>query len=186
MVEISQLTKRYGNVKALDGLSFLVPAGVVTGLVGPNGAGKTTTLRILLGLVAPTSGTAWLYGVPYDQLRDPLRRVGAMLDAESVDPSRTGADHLRWLARTHGMPMTRVGTVLREVGMEAVARRRLAGYSLGMKVRLVSPLRCWGIPSFSSWMSHLTASMPKESGGCASGVGPGQRPAGPSCSRAIS
>jgi ABC-2 type transport system ATP-binding protein len=133
---VQGLTKRFGDVVAVDRLSFEVGPGTVTGFLGPNGAGKTTTLRMLLGLVAPTSGTATIDGRPYRELADPLRRVGAVLEAGGFHPGRSARDHLRVLAKAAGLPAGRVGEVLEQVGLAAAGRRRVGGFSLGMRQRL--------------------------------------------------
>jgi ABC-2 type transport system ATP-binding protein len=136
MIEIHELTKRYGRTVALDGLSFDVRPGHVTGFLGPNGAGKTTTLRSALGLAAPTAGRALLNGAPYAALRHPLHDVGALLDADALHPSRRAVDHLRWVARSNGIGRRRVTAVLEEVGLAGVAGKRAGGFSLGMRQRL--------------------------------------------------
>ena len=133
---ISRLTKRYGPVVAVDDLSFDVHPGKVTGFLGPNGSGKTTTLRILLGLAAPTSGTATIGGLPYHQLPDPARQVGAALDGNTFHPGRSAAQHLRIIATAAGIPFGRVDQVLGIVGLADAAGRRVGGYSLGMRQRL--------------------------------------------------
>ncbi|WP_030621772.1 ABC transporter ATP-binding protein [Streptomyces fulvoviolaceus] len=135
-IEVRNLRKRFGRTLAVDGLSFTVEPGTVTGFVGPNGAGKSTTLRTILGLDAPDEGEALVGGRPYRALRTPLLEVGALLDAAALHPSRRGRDHLRWLAHSHGLPAHRVDDVLEQVGMEQAARRRAGGYSLGMRQRL--------------------------------------------------
>ncbi len=135
-VEILGLTKRFGAVTAVDDLSFSVRPGAVTGFLGPNGAGKTTTLRCLLGLVQPTTGQALIGGRCYADLSDPLRVVGAALEAASFHPGRTARDHLRFLAYAAGIAEDRVTDVLRLVGIEEYADRRVGGYSLGMRQRL--------------------------------------------------
>jgi ABC-2 type transport system ATP-binding protein len=135
-ISVQGLTKRFGDVLAVDHLSFDVGPGTVTGFLGPNGAGKTTTLRMLLGLVAPTSGTATIDGRPYRELADPLRRVGAVLEAGGFHPGRSARDHLRVLAKAAGLPAGRVGEVLEQVGLAAAGRRRVGGFSLGMRQRL--------------------------------------------------
>jgi len=135
-IEARGLTKRYGDTVAVDGLSFTVPSGRVTGFVGPNGAGKSTTLRMVLGLDAPDAGSALVNGQPYGRLRSPLREVGGLLDATAVHPGRRAHDHLLWLARSNGLPPRRVDEVLELVGLAAVARRRVGGFSLGMAQRL--------------------------------------------------
>ena len=121
---------------ALDGMTFTVRPGSVTGFVGPNGAGKSTTMRVILGLDAPDSGTALIGGRPYRSLRRPLTRVGSLLDAGALQPSRTGRNHLLWLAHSQGLPARRVDEVLVQAGLENVARRRAGGFSLGMRQRL--------------------------------------------------
>ena len=135
-IRVQGLSKRFGEVLAVDHLSFDVGPGTVTGFLGPNGAGKTTTLRMLLGLVAPTSGTATIDGRPYRELADPLRRVGAVLEAGGFHPGRSARDHLRVLAKAAGLPAGRVGKVLEQVGLAAAGRRRVGGFSLGMRQRL--------------------------------------------------
>jgi ABC-2 type transport system ATP-binding protein len=135
-LEISGLSKSFGAVRAVDDLSFSVAPGVVTGFLGPNGAGKTTTLRCLLGLVHPTAGHAWVGGRPYRELENPLQTVGAALEAASFHPGRSARDHLRFLAQAGGVASSRVTDVLRIVGIEEYADRRVGGYSLGMRQRL--------------------------------------------------
>ncbi|MGY1801853.1 ABC transporter ATP-binding protein [Blastococcus sp. SYSU D00922] len=136
MIEVRNLTKRYGDVLAVDDLSFDVRPGTVTGFLGPNGAGKSTTMRMVLGLDRPTSGTAWVNGRPFATLTEPLREVGALLDPGAVHPGRTGRSHLRVAARSNGIPSRRVDQVIEEVGLGSAARRRIKGYSLGMRQRL--------------------------------------------------
>jgi ABC-2 type transport system ATP-binding protein len=135
-VEVHGLTKRFGSTLAVDDLSFSVQPGRVTGFLGPNGAGKTTTLRMALGLVAPTAGTATVGGLPYADLVAPQRIVGAALEATGFHPGRSGRNHLRVLAATAGADDRRVDEVLGMVGLTEAARRRTAGYSLGMRQRL--------------------------------------------------
>ncbi|MFD0417776.1 ABC transporter ATP-binding protein [Streptomyces sp. NPDC127108] len=135
-IEVRGLRKRFGSVTAVDGLSFRVAHGQVTGFVGPNGAGKSTTMRALLGLDTPDEGTALIDGKPYHALPRPLTRVGALLDAGAVHPSRRGRDHLLWLAHSHRIPAGRVDEVLEQVGLASAGRRRAGGYSLGMRQRL--------------------------------------------------
>ncbi|MFE3127454.1 ABC transporter ATP-binding protein [Streptomyces hydrogenans] len=138
-IDIQNLTKEYGGrpaARAVDGLTFRVEPGRVTGFLGPNGAGKSTTMRLVLGLDRPTSGTTTVGGRPYVTLDEPLRTVGALLDAQAAHPSRTGRDHLRFLAASNGLPARRVDEVLAETGLEPAARRRIKGYSLGMRQRL--------------------------------------------------
>ncbi|MFJ9775134.1 ABC transporter ATP-binding protein [Kitasatospora sp. NPDC101157] len=136
MIEVIELTKRYGRRTAVDRLSFTVRPGLVTGFLGPNGAGKSTTLRLVLGLNDPTSGTATVNGRSFRELPRGLREVGALLDAGDVHGGRTGAAHLRALARSNAVPRARVEEVLAEVGLTDAAGRRIGGYSLGMKQRL--------------------------------------------------
>ncbi|GAA3765195.1 ATP-binding cassette domain-containing protein [Plantactinospora mayteni] len=136
MIEVHDLTKRYGRKTAVDGLSFTVRPGHVTGFLGPNGAGKTTTLRMILGLDAPTRGTATVGGVPFRSHRRGLRHVGALLDATHLHGGRSARAHLSALARSNGLPARRVDEVLREVGLTEVAQQRVGGFSLGMKQRL--------------------------------------------------
>ncbi|MBT2384390.1 ATP-binding cassette domain-containing protein [Streptomyces sp. ISL-11] len=136
MIEVNQLTKRYGGKTAVQDLSFTVRPGQVTGFLGPNGAGKTTTLRMILGLDAPTGGTATVSGVPFGDHRRGLRHVGALLDAGQVHGGRSAAAHLSALARSNGIASRRVDEVLGEVGLADAARRRIGGFSLGMKQRL--------------------------------------------------
>ncbi|MGV9880388.1 ABC transporter ATP-binding protein [Streptomyces sp. NPDC003006] len=136
MIEIDELTKRYGAATAVNGLSFTVRPGRVTGFLGPNGAGKTTTLRMLLGLVEPTGGSATIEGRPFRDRPRGLRHVGALLDAGDVHGGRSALAHLAALARSNGIARRRVEEALGEVGLTEVARRRVSGYSLGMKQRL--------------------------------------------------
>ena len=135
-IEVRELTKRFGPVLAVDRLSFTVEPGRVTGFLGPNGAGKTTTLRILLGLVAPTAGGATIGGRRYAELSNPQREVGALLEASSFHPGRSGRDHLLVMAEMAGVPPARVDEVLGIVGLTDAARRRTGGYSMGMRQRL--------------------------------------------------
>ena len=135
-ISFNNLTKRYGSVLAVDGLSFDVQPGQVTGFLGPNGSGKTSTLRMLLGLAVPTSGTATIGGVPYHQLPDPVRQVGAALDSNTFHPGRSAAQHLRILATVTGLPRRRVDEALGLVGLSDVAGRAVGGFSLGMRQRL--------------------------------------------------
>jgi ABC-2 type transport system ATP-binding protein len=135
-IEVNELHKRYGRAVALDGMSFTVAAGQVTGFIGPNGAGKSTTMRAILGLDAPDAGTALVAGRAYRQLRHPLRHVGSLLDAAALQPSRSGRNHLLWLAHSQGLTAGRVDEVIDQSGLHGVARRRAGGYSLGMRQRL--------------------------------------------------
>jgi ABC-2 type transport system ATP-binding protein len=135
-ISVQGLTKRFGEVLAVDRLDFEVDPGTVTGFLGPNGAGKTTTLRMLLGLVAPTSGAATIDGRPYRELADPARRVGAVLEQSGFHPGRSARDHLRVLATAAGLAPARADEVLEQTGLAAAARRRVGGFSLGMRQRL--------------------------------------------------
>ena len=136
MIEVAGLSKRFGPVTAVDDLSFTVRPGRVTGFLGPNGAGKTTTMRIILGLNAADTGTATVAGRRYDGLIRPLREVGSLLDATALHAGRTAWAHLRAIAQSNGIGNQRVTEVLRLTGLEAAARRRVGGFSLGMKQRL--------------------------------------------------
>ncbi|MEV7868406.1 ATP-binding cassette domain-containing protein [Streptomyces sp. NPDC088124] len=136
MITVGGLSKRYGDIVAVDDLTFTVQAGRVTGFLGPNGSGKSTTMRMILGLDHPTRGQALIAGRPYADLRRPLRAVGAMLDARAVHPARSGRAHLIAQARTNGIPLGRVDEVLATVGLGQAARRPAGTYSLGMSGRL--------------------------------------------------
>jgi ABC-2 type transport system ATP-binding protein len=136
VVQCESLSKRYGGVLAVDDLTFAIEAGTITGFLGPNGAGKSTTLRMLLGLAKPTKGHATIFGSAYEQLATPALRVGAVLEATDFHPGRSGRDHLRMLSQAVGLPDARVDDVLSLVELEAAARRRVKGYSLGMRQRL--------------------------------------------------
>jgi ABC-2 type transport system ATP-binding protein len=131
-----RLTKRYGEVAAVDGLTFALEAGTITGFLGPNGAGKTTTLRLLLGLAQPTAGEALVFGRPYRELERPMLRVGAVLESDDFDPGRSGRNHLRALALAVGIAFDRVQELLGLVELEAAADRPVRTYSLGMRQRL--------------------------------------------------
>jgi len=135
-IEVVGLRKRFGPTVAVDGLTFTVTPGQVTGFVGPNGAGKSTTMRVILGLDAADAGRALIGGRPYRSLRNPLTHVGALLDAGALQPSRTGRNHLLWLAHSQGLTAARVDHVIELVGLETAAQRRAGGYSLGMRQRL--------------------------------------------------
>ena len=135
-LEVRGLTKRFGSTTAVDGLTFAIEPGRITGFLGPNGAGKTTTLRMLLGLVHASAGDALVEGVPYRRLRIPARSVGAVLEASSYHPARSGRNHLRVLATAAGIPQARVDETLRQVELEAAAGRAVRTYSLGMRQRL--------------------------------------------------
>ncbi|MFD3476276.1 ATP-binding cassette domain-containing protein [Streptomyces sp. NPDC058695] len=135
-IDVQELTKEYGTTRAVDRLTFSVGPGRVTGFLGPNGAGKSTTMRLVLGLDRPTSGTATLGGRPYRALDEPLREVGALLDAQAAHGSRTARDHLRVLAAANRIPVRRVDEVMELAGIAAVAGRRIKTFSLGMRQRL--------------------------------------------------
>jgi ABC-2 type transport system ATP-binding protein len=136
LIEVSELSKRFGKTQAVAGLSFRVEPGTITGFLGPNGAGKSTTLRSVLGLVHPDAGSATVLGVPYRELDRTLHRVGAVLEASEVHPGRSGRNHLRVHAAVAGLPRSRVEEVLALVELSAAAKRRVKGYSLGMRQRL--------------------------------------------------
>src|SRR5215475_11612039 len=135
-VEVRGLTKTFGRVTAVRGMSFTAPAGKVTGFLGPNGSGKTTTLRVVLGLVRPDAGTALIGGVRYGRLARPRRAVGALLEASGFHPGRRARDHLLVLADAAGIPGTRADEVLGQVGLADAAGRRVREFSLGMRQRL--------------------------------------------------
>ncbi|MDD9381109.1 ATP-binding cassette domain-containing protein [Streptomyces sp. ZAF1911] len=135
-IAVAGLRKRRGAALALDGMSFTVPPGAVTGFVGPNGAGKSTTMRVILGLDAVDEGTALVGGKPYRSLRHPLRHIGSLLDAAALHPGRSARNHLLWLAHSQGLTARRVDQVIEQVGLTSAARRGAGGYSLGMRQRL--------------------------------------------------
>lgn len=135
-IEVSGLRKRFGPRAALDGMTFTVVPGQITGFVGPNGAGKSTTIRVILGLDAADDGTALIGGLRYQALRNPLSHVGSLLDAGALQPSRSARGHLLWLAHSQGLPARRVDEVVRFAGLESAARRKAGGFSLGMRQRL--------------------------------------------------
>jgi ABC-2 type transport system ATP-binding protein len=136
MIEVKNLVKRYADTVAVDDLTFTVQPGQITGFLGPNGAGKSTTMRLILGLDQPTSGSALIDGKPYRNLPDPLRYVGALLEARAVHPGRSAYNHLLYLAQTQGIPKSRITEVLGLVGLTPVAKKRFKGFSLGMGQRL--------------------------------------------------
>lgn len=136
MIRARSLTKTFGDRVAVDGVDFTVEPGRVTGFLGPNGAGKSTTMRMILGLDAPTSGTVSVNGHRYAASPAPLREIGCLLEAQAIHPGRSARDHLRWLAASNGIPTTRVGEVIEEVGLETVAGQRAGRFSLGMGQRL--------------------------------------------------
>src|SRR5713226_1601823 len=135
-IEVAGLRRRFGPVLALDGMTFTVSPGQVTGFIGPNGAGKSTTMRVILGLDAPDAGHVLIGGRPYASLRDPLTQVGALLDAAALQPSRAARNHLLWLAHSQGLGARRVDEVIALAGLQTAARRKAGGYSLGMRQRL--------------------------------------------------
>jgi ABC-2 type transport system ATP-binding protein len=135
-IEIDGLRKRFGSTQALDGMTFTVRPGLVTGFVGPNGAGKSTAMRVVVGLDAPDAGTATIGGRPYRSLTNPLTHVGSLLDAGALQPSRKARNHLLWLAHSQGLDAGRVDEVIALAGLKSAARRRAGGYSLGMRQRL--------------------------------------------------
>ena len=136
MIEVDALTKRYGDQRVVDGLTFTARPGMVTGFLGPNGAGKSTTMRMILGLDRPSAGRATVNGKAFASHAEPLRELGALLDGKAFHPGRSARDHLRALAATHAIPDRRVDEVLALVGLTAAARRRAGSYSLGMGQRL--------------------------------------------------
>jgi ABC-2 type transport system ATP-binding protein len=147
MIEAQDLTKSYGHHTAVDHLSFRVEPGRVTGFLGPNGAGKSTTMRLVLGLDRPQTGRATINGKKYADLADPLRTVGALLEAKAMHPGRSARSHLLFLAQTQGLPSRRVDEVLDLVGLRDVARKRVRGYSLGMSQRVGIAAALLGDPS---------------------------------------
>ena len=147
MIEVNHLTKRYGKTVAVDQVSFTVEPGKVTGFLGPNGAGKSTTMRMILGLDAPTSGQVRVDGKSYHELREPLRSVGALLDAKAIIGGRSAANHLKWLADSNGITRRRVSEVLDIAGLSDVAGRKVGTFSLGMNQRLGIAAALLGDPS---------------------------------------
>ncbi|MFI7705022.1 ABC transporter ATP-binding protein [Nonomuraea sp. NPDC049480] len=145
-ISVSHLGKSFGKVTAVDDLSFDVPSGAITAFLGPNGAGKTTTLRMILGLVTPTAGSATVHGLPYRRLDRPLQRVGAILEATAFHPGLTAGNHLEAVRVAAGLDASRVGHVLRQVELEAVQGRRIGGFSLGMRQRLALATALLGAP----------------------------------------
>src|SRR6266566_1523387 len=131
-ISVSGLRKRFGPTLALDGISFTVQPGRLTGFVGPNGAGKSTTMRVILGLDAADAGTALIGGRPYRSLRHPLSQVGSLLDAAALQPSRSARNHLLWLAHSQGLGVKRVDEVIEQAGLSSAIRRKAGGYSMGM------------------------------------------------------
>jgi ABC-2 type transport system ATP-binding protein len=146
VIEVTNLTKRFGSLTAVDNLSFTVPPGRVTGFLGPNGAGKTTTLRLALALIRPTAGKVTFDGQPYSAVRQPSRYIGAALEAASFHPGRTALQHLRMLAPEVGVPDQRCSEVLELVGLKKDARRRVGQFSMGMRGRLAVAVALLGDP----------------------------------------
>jgi ABC-2 type transport system ATP-binding protein len=146
VIEVQNLSKRYGKTVAVDGLSFAVRPGQVTGFLGPNGAGKSTTMRMMLDLDRPTSGRVTIDGRQYRRIPEPLRRVGVLLEAKAVHGGRSAYHHLLWMAQSNRIPRERVREVLRLVGLEGVARKRAKGFSLGMNQRLGIAVALLGDP----------------------------------------
>ena len=177
-IDVRGLTKEYRGVMAVDDLSFTVEPGRVTGFLGPNGAGKTTTLRMLLGLVEPTAGTATIGGVRYADLDQPIRRVGAILEAGAAHKDRTGRDHLRIVCQSAGIPLARADEVLELVGLGAAGNRTFRGYSLGMRQRLGVAAELLGDPQVLILDERRTGWTRRASGGCATCSGPWLRRAG--------
>lgn len=148
MIEVQNLTKQYGQVRAVDDLTFRVEPGVVTGFLGPNGAGKSTTMRMILGLDTPTAGTALIDGAPYRSIPNPLRKVGALLDAKAIHPNRSARNALLWQAQASGIETSRVDEVLDLVGLTSVANKKAGGFSLGMGQRLGIAAAMLGDPEY--------------------------------------
>jgi ABC-2 type transport system ATP-binding protein len=146
-IDVNGIRKRFGHIIALDGLTFTVTPGNVTGFVGPNGAGKSTTMRVILGLDSVDEGIALVSGRPYTSLRHPLTEVGSLLDAGALHPGRSARSHLLWMAHSQGLTARRVDEVIEQAGLEAVARRKAGGYSLGMRQRLGVAAAMLGDPS---------------------------------------
>ncbi|OUE08608.1 putative ABC transporter ATP-binding protein YxlF [Clavibacter michiganensis] len=167
MIVAENLTKRYGAKTAVDGVSFTVQPGMVTGFLGPNGAGKSTTMRMIVGLDAPTSGSVTVNGRRYRDLQAPLHEVGALLDAKAVHTGRSAFNHLLAMAATHGIPRSRVDEVIEMTGLQPVAKKRVGGFSLGMGQRLGIAVALLGTRARSSSTSPSTASTPRASSGCA-------------------
>lgn len=167
-IDVQDLTKEYGSTRAVDQLTFSVLPGRVTGFLGPNGAGKSTTMRLVLGLDRPTSGTATIGGRAYADIHEPLRHVGALLDAQAPHGSRTARNHLRALAASNRIPERRVDAVLEQVGLASVARRRVKTYSWGCASGWASRARSSGTRPWCCSTNRRTGSTPKGSSGCGS------------------
>ena len=187
MIVTHGLTKRFGRTLAVDDLSFDVTPGAVTGFLGPNGSGKSTTMRMIMGLDLPTPGSALVNGVPYAELRWPLREVGALLDAKAFHPgAHAPANHLRCLAATNDIPRARVDEVLDIVGLTAVAAGAPASTRSAWANGSASPARCSATRASSSSTSRSTGSTPRASAGSATSCGTWPPRAGPCSSRATS
>ena len=158
MIEISHLTKKFGDVAAVHDLTFSVQPGEVTGFLGPNGSGKTTTMRMILGLNRPTSGSATVNGKNYRELAAPLTEVGALLDAKALHPGRTARHHLRALALSNGISTSRVDEVLNIVGLSSVADKRAGDFSLGMSQRLGIAAAILGDPGILIFVGFANSS----------------------------
>ena len=165
IIEIDALRKRFGSTQALDGMTFTVKPGHVTGFVGPNGAGKSTTMRVALGLDAPDSGAATIGGHRYQSLQNPLTHVGSLLDAGALQPGRSARNHLLWLAYSQGLKAGRVDEVITQAGLDSAARRKTGGYSLGMRQRLGIAAALLGDPPVLIFESRSTAWIPRASSG---------------------
>src|SRR5712691_587642 len=166
-IEVAGLRKRFGAAQALDGVTFTVAPGQVTGFVGPNGAGKSTTMRVILGLDAADEGSALVGGQPYRSLRHPLSQVGALLDASALQPGRSARNHLLWLAHSQGLGAGRVDEVIEQAGLRSVIRRKAGGYSLGMRQGLGIAAALLRDPPVLMMDEPLTAWIPRASCGCA-------------------
>ena len=186
MIEIHDVTKRYGPTVAVDRLSFEVREGEVTGFLGPNGAGESTTMRMMVGLDAPTSGRVTIDGRPYGDLRFPLRHVGALLEARAIHPGRSARSHLRWLADSNGIDRRRVDEVLDQVGLTDVANRRSGGSPSGWASASASPPPCSATLAPCSSTNRSTVSTPKASSGSVSSSGHSPPRGGRCWSRATS
>jgi len=167
MIEMEQVTKRYGDKVAVDDLSFVVKPGIVTGFLGPNGAGKSTTMRMILGLDAPTAGRVRVNGTTYREFKAPLHEIGAMLEARAIHTGRSAYKHLLAMAQTQGIARSRVDEVIDIVGLASVARKRAGGFSLGMGQRLGIASALLGDPQILISTSPQTASIPRASCGSA-------------------
>jgi ABC-2 type transport system ATP-binding protein len=166
-IEVAGLRKRFGGTTALDGMTFTVGAGQVTGFVGPNGAGKSTTMRVVLGLDSADAGRALVGGRPYRELRRPLHHVGSLLDAGAFQPSRSARNHLLWLAHSQGLPARRVDEVIAVTGLGPAAKRKAGGYSLGMRQRLGIAAALLGDPPMLMLDEPFNGMDRKASSGCA-------------------